>query len=54
MNPDNPTPPPVPMVKDATVKDDGRLLFYYTFPPEPPQSSLVGEPEQTMPEDTDV
>jgi len=22
----------VPMVKEATVKDDGRFLFYYSFP----------------------
>lgn len=24
----------VPMLKQETVKDDGRLLIYYSFPPE--------------------
>lgn len=23
---------PVPMVKESTVKEDGRFLFYYCFP----------------------
>ena len=36
MNPESPTPPPVPMVKEETVKEDGRILIYYTFPPEAP------------------
>ncbi len=36
--------PTVPMVKEATVKEDGRLLYYYTFP----------DREEETPEDTDV
>ncbi len=27
-----PTDGPVPMIKEETVKDDGRTLIYYTFP----------------------
>jgi hypothetical protein len=50
MNSEASTPPPVPMVKEATVKDDGRFLFYYTFP-DTPRSAGPGEKD---PEDADV
>lgn len=34
------SPPPVPrdMVKEETVKDDGRTLIYYTFPEDDAQA----------------
>jgi hypothetical protein len=36
---------PPPMIKEETVKDDGRTLIYYTFPeeraaPAPPSPSV--------------
>lgn len=33
---------PVPIIKEETVKDDGRILIYYTFPDDrdaPPASA---------------
>ncbi len=47
MSTEEPTPPAVPMVKEAVVKEDGRNLYYYTFPAEP----AGGE---GTPEDADV
>jgi hypothetical protein len=41
MDPQTPTGDAAPMNKQETVKDDGRTLIYYTFPP-----------ENDMPEDT--
>ena len=54
MNTETTMPLPVPMVKEATVKEDGRLLFYYTFPAETPQTILLEETAETMTEGRDV
>lgn len=34
--------PGIPMVKRETVKDDGRFLNYYTFPPESDEDKSSG------------
>ncbi|MBV9849771.1 MAG: hypothetical protein JO250_08885 [Armatimonadetes bacterium] len=53
MNSENSAPEPVPMTKEKTVKEDGRFLYYYSFPPEAPQPPDRGESEK-KPEDADV
>lgn len=49
MNPEPPTPttmplPGIPLVKQETVKDDGRFLIYYTFP----EDDATPQGEKTM------
>ena len=46
MDPEITTPLPVPMEKEKTVKEDGRFLYYYTFPPEAPQPTTGADAEQ--------
>jgi len=53
MNPEISTPLPVPMEKEKTVKEDGRFLYYYSFPTDAPQPSVREESEK-KPEDADV
>lgn len=54
MNTEKSLPLPVPMVKEATVKDDGRFLFYYTFPAADPHPAHAEDLDKTMMEDPDV
>ena len=34
-----------PMVKEATVKDDGRFLFYYSFPEKDSAAAVSADEE---------
>ena len=35
------TDTPTPMIKEETVKDDGRTLIYYFFPEDEPQAPIA-------------
>ena len=48
----SPTPAPVPMQKEKILKEDGRFLYYYSFPQEQGAERPAADGAKT--EDTDV
>ena len=50
MTEQSPSDGPPPMIKEETIKDDGRTLIYYTFP----DAQDAPAPSNPLPEATHV